>query len=42
MISVAFADGHAKAMKLTRLDDSNTDGQLDNGYWNGVFNHEVR
>jgi hypothetical protein len=25
-------------MKLSRLDDSNTDGQVDNGYWNGTGN----
>jgi prepilin-type N-terminal cleavage/methylation domain-containing protein/prepilin-type processing-associated H-X9-DG protein len=42
MISVAFADGHAKAMKLSRLDDSNSDGQVDNGYWNGTGNHLER
>jgi len=36
MISVVFADGHGKAMKLSRLDDKNNDGALDNGYWNGV------
>jgi prepilin-type N-terminal cleavage/methylation domain-containing protein/prepilin-type processing-associated H-X9-DG protein len=36
MISVTFADGHSKAMKLSRLDDFNGDGQADNGYWNGL------
>lgn len=35
MINTAFADGHAKAMKLSRLDDHNNDGTPDNGYWNG-------
>lgn len=35
MVNVAFADGHAKAMKLERLDDLNGDGTRDNGYWNG-------
>ncbi len=35
MVSVTFADGHAKAMKLSRLDDYNGDGVRDNGYWNG-------
>jgi prepilin-type N-terminal cleavage/methylation domain-containing protein/prepilin-type processing-associated H-X9-DG protein len=35
MVSVAFADGHAKAMKLSRMDDFNNDGTPDNGYYNG-------
>lgn len=35
MVSVAFADGHAKAMKLEQLDDFNNDGVKDNGYFNG-------
>lgn len=35
MVSVAFADGHAKAMKPEKLDDFNGDGTPDNGYWNG-------
>lgn len=35
MVSVAFADGHAKAMKLHQLDDFNNDGTPDNGYFNG-------
>lgn len=34
-IGVAFADGHAKAMKLSQLDDFNGDGIPDNGYFNG-------
>ncbi len=42
MISVAFADGHAKAMKLSRLDDYNGDGQRDNGFWNGLANASQR
>ena len=36
VVNVAFADGHAKAMKLSRLDDYNGDGTLDNGFWNGL------
>ncbi|MHB1000998.1 MAG: prepilin-type N-terminal cleavage/methylation domain-containing protein [Armatimonadota bacterium] len=36
MINIAFADGHAKSMKLSRLDDYNEDGTPDNGYWNGT------
>ena len=35
MVAVAFADGHAKAMKPSVLDDFNGDGVKDNGYWNG-------
>ncbi len=35
MVSVAFADGHAKAMKPSQLDDFNGDGVKDNGFWNG-------
>jgi prepilin-type N-terminal cleavage/methylation domain-containing protein/prepilin-type processing-associated H-X9-DG protein len=35
MVSVAFVDGHAKAMKLSRLDDFNGDGTPDNGFYNG-------
>jgi prepilin-type N-terminal cleavage/methylation domain-containing protein/prepilin-type processing-associated H-X9-DG protein len=36
--NVAFADGHAKAMKLSQLDDFNGDGTKDNGFWNGRAN----
>ena len=36
MVSVTFCDGHAKSMKLSRLDDMNGDGAPDNGYWNGL------
>lgn len=35
MVTVAFADGHAKAMKRRQMDDFNRDGQPDNGFWNG-------
>ena len=35
MVTVGFADGHAKAMKRSRLDDYNRDGTPDNGYFNG-------
>jgi prepilin-type processing-associated H-X9-DG protein len=35
MVSVTFADGHSKAMKLSRMDDHNGDGTRDNGFWNG-------
>jgi hypothetical protein len=35
MVTVGFADGHAKAMRLTTMDDHNRDGIADNGWWNG-------
>jgi prepilin-type N-terminal cleavage/methylation domain-containing protein len=31
-----FVDGHAKAMRIEEIDDSNRDGVRDNGYWNGL------
>lgn len=42
LISVAFCDGHARTMKLNRLDDFNADGQSDNGYWNGMGDAQIR
>ncbi len=42
LVNVAFCDGHAKALRLTAMDDSNRDGQLDNGLWNGVGDPAVR
>ena len=36
-VNVLFCDGHGEAMKLKDLDDSNGDGKVDNGYWNGKF-----
>lgn len=35
LVSVTFADGHSKAMRLSKLDDFNGDGAKDNGFWNG-------
>lgn len=35
MVTVGFADGHAKAMRLNFMDDFNRDGIADNGWWNG-------
>ncbi|WP_428387226.1 type II secretion system protein [Mucisphaera sp.] len=37
-----FADGHAEAMTTEALDDSDSDGQLDNGYYNGYGDAELR
>jgi prepilin-type N-terminal cleavage/methylation domain-containing protein/prepilin-type processing-associated H-X9-DG protein len=42
MISVVFADGHSKPMKMKQLDDKNNDGIKDNGYWNGQGDHSLR
>ncbi len=33
--NMAFADGHAEAMTLAQIDDSDGDGLVDHGYWNG-------
>lgn len=30
-----FADGHAKAMRLSQIDDFDGNGAKDNGFWNG-------
>ncbi|MDX1931891.1 MAG: prepilin-type N-terminal cleavage/methylation domain-containing protein [Capsulimonadales bacterium] len=35
LVTVAFADGHSKAMKRHQMDDFNRDGTQDNGWWNG-------
>jgi prepilin-type N-terminal cleavage/methylation domain-containing protein/prepilin-type processing-associated H-X9-DG protein len=42
MVTVTFADGHAKTMRLSRLDDYNGDGVLDNGFWNGLADPKQR
>lgn len=34
-VCVLFVDGHATTMTLKEMDDSNGDGQPDNGLWNG-------
>jgi prepilin-type N-terminal cleavage/methylation domain-containing protein/prepilin-type processing-associated H-X9-DG protein len=34
-VSVVFCDGHAALHTRNELDDSNSDGQPDNGFWNG-------
>jgi prepilin-type N-terminal cleavage/methylation domain-containing protein/prepilin-type processing-associated H-X9-DG protein len=35
LVTVSFADGHARALKRSQMDDSNRDGAPDNGLWNG-------
>ena len=32
---LTFTDGHAESMTRAQVDDSNSDGQADNGLWNG-------
>ena len=34
-VNIIFCDGHADGMTLKEMDDSNGDGEPDNGYWNG-------
>jgi len=41
-VSVGFADSHAKAMKLAKMDDFNGDGTPENGFWNGQGDAAVR
>lgn len=41
-VNVLMCDGHAEALTLKELDDSNNDGVADNGYWNGRFDPTVR
>ncbi|WP_309696794.1 DUF1559 domain-containing protein [Armatimonas sp.] len=42
MVTVAFADGHSKAMKRRQMDDVNRDGVPDNGFWSGKADHTQR
>jgi prepilin-type N-terminal cleavage/methylation domain-containing protein/prepilin-type processing-associated H-X9-DG protein len=42
MVSVTFCDGHSKAMRLSQMDDYNRDGRLDNGWWNGQADPQIR
>ena len=41
-VGVLFCDGHGEAMKLRQMDDFNGDGVVDNGYWNGLGDPNVR
>jgi prepilin-type processing-associated H-X9-DG protein len=34
-VACLFVDGHSETLTLKQLDDSNADGQPDNGLWNG-------
>jgi prepilin-type N-terminal cleavage/methylation domain-containing protein/prepilin-type processing-associated H-X9-DG protein len=42
LVNITFADGHAKAMKRSMLDDYNRDGVQDNGWWNGLADPNAR
>lgn len=42
MVVAIFCDGHAKAQRLSALDDLDRDGALDNGFWNGMGDAAVR
>jgi prepilin-type N-terminal cleavage/methylation domain-containing protein/prepilin-type processing-associated H-X9-DG protein len=35
-VNAVFCDGHAEALTLKQIDDSNGDGIPDNGFWNGL------
>jgi prepilin-type processing-associated H-X9-DG protein len=41
-VGVLFCDGHGELMKLREMDDSNGDGNPDNGYWNGLADANAR
>ncbi len=36
LVSITFADGHSRPMKLNQMDDFDRNGRPDNGYWNGA------
>ena len=41
-VNVLFCDGHAEGLRLKQMDDYNSDGQVDNGYWNGKGRADLR
>jgi len=41
-VNVVFCDGHAEPMTLRQMDDSDGDGVVDNGLWNGLGDATVR
>lgn len=41
-VNVMFCDGHAEPMTLKQMDDFNGDGAVDNGWWNGLADPNVR
>ena len=42
LVNVVFLDGHVEALSLRRLDDSDEDGEVDNGLWNGLGRPDIR
>ena len=42
LVSITFADGHSKPMKLNQMDDFDRDGRPDNGFWNGTADPTAR
>lgn len=41
-VNIVFCDGHADAMTLEEMDDSNANGEPDNGYWTGRGDPNLR
>ena len=41
-VNVLFCDGHGEPMTLRQMDDYDGDGQVDNGYWNGLADAKKR
>lgn len=41
-VTIAWCDGHASTMPRRRMDDKDSNGQLDNGLWNGLADAERR
>lgn len=41
-VNAVFCDGHAESLDAKALDDSDGNGTVDNGYWNGIGDSSVR
>ena len=41
-VNMVFCDGHTATMPLAELDDADADGNVDNGWWNGLGKPSVR
>jgi hypothetical protein len=41
-VNAVFCDGHTETLPLAELDDSDGDGNVDNGLWNGQGRANVR
>ena len=42
LVNVVFCDGHGESMSLRQMDDFDSNGTPDNGWWNGLARHDVR